>query len=92
MLCATLRGPPFSCAHAARPVVNGKYKSARKKVVSVFIKELIACMGFLNRGSEIRQRRGHSKFLVFLRHTWGALMKSLRSYQDFLRRDSLSCP
>jgi hypothetical protein len=39
-------------ASGARPVVNGKYKSARKKVVSNFIKDLIACMGFLNRRLE----------------------------------------
>jgi hypothetical protein len=56
-------------ASGARPVVNGKYKSARKKVVSDFIKELIARMGFLNRGSDSRRRRGHFKCLLFLRRT-----------------------
>jgi hypothetical protein len=30
--------------------------------------------------------------LAFLAPYLAALMKSLRSYQDFLRRDSLSCP
>src|SRR5260370_25642601 len=67
------RSPILLRASRARPVVTGKYKRVRKKVVSHFIKELIACMDFLNRRLESRRCRGHSKCLLFLRHTWRPL-------------------
>jgi hypothetical protein len=90
MLYATFRSPPFSCAQAARTEVNGKYKSARKKVMSDFIKELMAWMGFLNRRLESGPHKGHSK-CFFPTPYLAALMKSLRRHQDFLRRHSLIC-
>src|SRR5260370_3261516 len=49
------RSPILLRAANARPVVNGRYKSARKKDVSDLINDLIACMGFLIRGSEYRR-------------------------------------
>jgi hypothetical protein len=42
-----------------REAVSGKYRNVRKEVVSDFIKELIAWMGFLNRARKDQlPRRG----------------------------------
>src|SRR5579859_755474 len=68
----------------ARAAVDGKYKTARKKVVSKFTKEQLGQMRLLDRRGNSYSQDCCAKWLFFLCYYERLLMNSLRITQDFL--------